>query len=354
MGGAVRRSYHACEVRTVSASILIVPITVVMMGCGPTEKVPASAGVAAPLTAAELARDPAVSAAYPGSKTLDGRAAGDVAEETKAEQDPRGQAGLTQPGYAGQAYRTLVAPATRQQIINWYYQRLLGLGWRFEERGGSLGETGGRDIVELLRPRGTVSVTTYSQIDGMGVDPVGPGLPPDLDLNSLLFSGARLTVYSIWLRACGRCALIQPPDHPSAPKAIDLSVTCPAPNPPVAVILSGAATGSATQACGPVSPVARTNVGCDVISHEWTIGPVYVNLVIAGASVFWTPSVLRIAGPYTSDDRDWTVDAGPNARAPTIVGETAHVHERLLWHRGQVGGPAATVDIVAPCTSFFF
>jgi hypothetical protein len=337
--------------RTVGASTMIALLTIAIAGCLRTDKVPASAS---PLTAADLARDPAVSTAYPGSTTLDGRAAGLLAEEVQAERDPGSQVRATQPGYAGQAYRTLVAPATRQQIISWYYQRLLHIGWRFEHGGGSLGETGGRDVIELLKPGGTVAVTTYSQIDGVGVDPIGPGPPRDLDLNRLLFTGARLTVYSVWLQACGRCVLVQPSDHPSAPRTIDLSAACPAPNPPVAVSLSGAATGSATHACGPLSPAKRANFGCDVIGQEWTNGPVYLKLVIAGQSVFWTPGTLRIAGPYTSDDRDWQVDPGPAARRPTIVGQAVHVHEQLLLYRGQAAGPAAIVDIAAPCTSFFF
>jgi hypothetical protein len=306
------------------------------------------------LAAADVAHDPAVADVYPGSMTPDGKQPGAAAEAAADEAvpptNPPGFSGRPGYGQPAQAWRLLAAPATRQQIMSWYFQRLLHLGWRYQHYGYGLGENGGQDSLEMHRHQATIRVATYSQVESATAYPPF-GTDQSDELFRLLTGGTRLTAYSVWLTACGRCVLSQSNDLPAPPKAINLGPSCPPHHPPVTFTLSGGASGSAAYACGKVGPAQHTNLDCNEVSHSWTIGPMYLMLVIGGRDVFWTPGTLRIAGPYTSDDQDWKVDSGPNGRQPTIVGAMATVHERLQF-AWPIGRPPAVVDIVAPCTSF--
>jgi hypothetical protein len=317
--------------------------------CGAPAASSTPAANSSPLTAHELARDPAVSATYPGSVTMDGKPAGTLAESVRPETLPYVDPHPTPcsfkcqstPGYHagqnGQAMRHLAAPGTRQQILNWYVNRLLRIGWRFELSVSAVRLDQGVDTIEMLRPQATMSVTTYST--------------PSLE-DTFMAGGARLTVYSLWLTACRQCKLPQPSDLTSPPTAIDLSADCPLPHPPAQVTLSGAASGSTNYVCGNVRPSERTNFSCDVVRARWP--HVHLVLVIDGRRVFWAPGGLRILGPYTSDERDWTLGGiNPYQEGPLISGDSVHVHEEL-HHTFSKADPAAVVDVTAPCTSFIF
>ena len=302
----------------------------------------------------DLANDPAMVISYPGSLTPDGAAAKRAAESVLAEKAPtlipfptpcNSQKCPSDPwhtlGQQGTARRVLVAPASRQEILTWYLDRLPSQGWNFQDLGSGLWDGGGWDRVNLARSDARISVTTYSQAhDYFGL---AWGYSDD-QITRLLASGRPLTVYSVALDACRSCGRLGSHASPPVPR-VDLSVSCDQPSMSATIKVSGALTATASEVCRMDSGRPFRALSCDDVTRLWP--NVFLTFKFADEAVYWNWGRLRVGGAYTSDARAWDPGVAPYPR-PTISGGIVRVHQIL--RSPDVG--SVVVEVAAPCGSF--
>lgn len=300
-------------------------------------------GFETPVTADQLAREPAMTNVYPGAFTPPGLDPGTVSSEELPRLDTevllghcRGKgcgASLFTPYRRADASRQLVVAATRAQVLAWYRDHFLSDGWNVH----SFYADSSIDLLDIRRDHYQLLV----QLPHPAAPPAGSVLARQLA------GGRRLTAFSVTM-AYDRTRSDGGGDGPAGAEvrgsgAIDLS-PCAAGRRPASIALSGAVAGTAELACADPRRGQPFRSDCGGL-----VGgplPTVLDFSIGASDVWWTEKELVVTPPYGSDTRSF----GFLQRAQMNV-TTGTV--RLRESFGDDGGATAvTIDATAPCTSF--